>query len=43
MSEEQLQEIAREMGMKKVDKQDRDYLVYDILDQDAIRSAADIV
>ena len=43
MSEEQLQEIAREMGMKKVDKQDRDSLVYDILDQDAIRSAADIV
>ena len=43
MSEEQLQEIAREMGRKKVDKQDRDSLVYDILDQDAIRSAADIV
>ena len=43
MSDDQLQDIAREMGMKKVDKQDRDTLVYDILDQDAIRSAADIV
>ena len=43
MTDEQLRDIAQEMGMKKVDKIDRGTLVYDILDQDAIQSAATIV
>lgn len=40
MPEQQLREIGKSMGMKNVDKVDRDEVVYHILDQQAIETAA---
>lgn len=40
MSEQELKTVAESMGMKKIDTSDKDALVYQILDQQAIDAAA---
>ncbi|MDE5685028.1 MAG: transcription termination factor Rho [Paramuribaculum sp.] len=40
MSDEQLKEVAEGMGLKKVNLSDKESVVYDILDQQAINSVA---
>ncbi len=42
MPEEQLKGIAESMGLKKVNTADKDSMVYDILDQQAINAAATV-
>jgi transcription termination factor rho len=40
MSEQELREVAQQMGMKKINTEEKDALVYEILDQQAINAAA---
>lgn len=39
MSEQELREVAQQMGMKKINTEEKDALVYEILDQQAINAA----
>jgi len=40
MSDEQLREVAKSMGIKRVESTDHDALVYEVLDQQAVAEAA---
>ena len=40
MSDEQLRELAKSMGIKRVDSLEHDALVYEVLDQQAVTEAA---
>ena len=42
MPEEQLKGIADSMGLKKINADDKDNMVYEILDQQAINAAANV-
>ena len=40
MSDEQLRDVAKSMGIKRVESIDHDALVYEVLDQQAVTEAA---
>ena len=42
MPEDQLKGIADSMGLKKINADDKDSMVYEILDQQAINAAANV-